>query len=785
MNRRGLPAVVAWLLLAALCVLIVARARYSSDLSAFLPRAPSPTQQLLVQQLQQGITSRLILVGIEGASAEERARLSHALAGQLRTQSDFLAVANGETASAARDQAFLLAHRYQLSAEVTPERFEVAGLRAAIADQISSLASPAGLLSESLFSRDPTGETLAILDQLQSTAAPRSVAGVWSSRDGTRALLIAETRASGSDTDAQTAALELIRRDFASASPSADARLLLSGPAVFAVAARTTIEREAMRLSILSTLVIVALLLVVYRSLPTLLLGLLPVASGALAGIAAVALGFGVVHGLTLGFGITLIGESVDYSIYLFVQSRGGGHAHAPGGVLWPTIALGMATSVCGFASLLPSSFVGLAQIGLYSISGLLAAAAVTRWVLPHLLPERLHLADLRPLGIRAAKLAARLRVPWGVLLLWALAALALLLARQGQLWNRDLEALSPVDPRAQALDAQMRADLSAPDVGNLVIVSGVDQQTVLERAQLAATRLDALVTTGVLGGYDSPTQYLPSLATQRARLAALPDETTLRRELSQVARDLPLSVDKLDPFIDDVRAARSAAPLTRASLQGTSFALAVDGLLWQDAGSWHALLSLQAANAGGDIDIGRVRAALAPLGANIVVLNVRQQTDALYAGYLAEAIRLSLYGFAAIIVLLFAVLRAPSRVLRVIAPLMLAVLTVAAALTLAGVHLTILHLIGLLLIVAVGSNYALFFDRRSADQDRASLPLTFASLLLANTCTVVGFGVLAFSQVPVLAALGTTVAPGTALALLFSAWLAPRGLLSQAGETS
>ncbi|MGT2490864.1 hypothetical protein ACU4GD_10890 [Cupriavidus basilensis] len=29
----------------------------------------------------------------------------------------------------------------------------------------------------------------------------------------------------------------------------------------------------------------------------------------------------GMVHGLTLGFGTTLIGEAVDYSIYLFVQS--------------------------------------------------------------------------------------------------------------------------------------------------------------------------------------------------------------------------------------------------------------------------------------------------------------------------------------------------------------------------------------------------------------------------------------------------------------------------------
>ncbi|MDI9682789.1 hypothetical protein, partial [Burkholderia cenocepacia] len=40
---------------------------------------------------------------------------------------------------------------------------------------------------------------------------------------------------------------------------------------------------------------------------------------------AAVSVAFGTVHGLTLGFGTTLIGEAVDYSIYLFVQSAQAG----------------------------------------------------------------------------------------------------------------------------------------------------------------------------------------------------------------------------------------------------------------------------------------------------------------------------------------------------------------------------------------------------------------------------------------------------------------------------
>ena len=35
--------------------------------------------------------------------------------------------------------------------------------------------------------------------------APRTNAGVWSSRDGTLALLVLQTRAAGADTDAQQA----------------------------------------------------------------------------------------------------------------------------------------------------------------------------------------------------------------------------------------------------------------------------------------------------------------------------------------------------------------------------------------------------------------------------------------------------------------------------------------------------------------------------------------------------------------------------------------------------
>jgi predicted exporter len=94
-----------------------------------------------------------------------------------------------------------------------------------------------------------------------------------------------------------------------------------------------------------------------------------------------------------------------------------------------------------------------------------------------------------------------------------------------------------------------------------------------------------------------------------------------------------------------------------------------------------------------------------------------------------------------------------------------------------------------MLLIVAVGSNYALFFDHENAKvgegSPRAVPPQTLASLLVANLSTVIAFGLLSFSQVPVLEALGMTVAPGAFLALVFSALLTSRVPPAPAGATA
>jgi predicted exporter len=785
MNVRRARVLVVWLGCVAIAILVVARAHYITDLSAFLPAHPTPTQQLLVDQLRDGPASRLILIAIERGDSSSRTRVSLGLVERLRKDPQFSSVNNGEAVAGQRDREFLFQHRYLLSERVNAQRFTAAGLSDAIRETIDNLASPAGLLFKSLLPRDPTGELLNVIDQLARSPVPESRDGVWISGDGTRALAVAQTAASGSDSDAQAKAIDAIRTAFAAAaagSPQGAAnsvQLRLSGPGVFAVAARAKIERAAVRLSVASSILVVTLLLLVYRSLPALGLGLLPVATGALVGIAAVALGFGAVHGITLGFGITLIGESVDYSIYFFVQSRqarGSVGADSWRQLWWPTIRLGMLTSVCGFASLLPSGFPGLKQLGLYSISGLIAAALVTRHVLPALLPAGFAIRDVAPLGLKAGALLRRVQDLRGrTILLCGAVLVALTLAvlyhDRESLWNRELSALSPISTDEQNYDAKLRADLGAADVRDLVIVSGPDVESILRGAERAARTLQSLVDGKIIGGFENPAAYLPSMATQESRRSSLPSAADLRANLTQAVQGLPLRADRLQPFLEDIEATRHAALVTPRDLAGTSMSAGFDALMLHQKDQWNALLPLRSAVAGGTIDVRQVVAALKDSGVDEAqVLDLKQESDALYGDYLAEAIHFSLAGFLALTALLLIALRSPLRVARVLAPLVLAVLTVAAGLAIAGVRLSILHLVGMLLIVAVGSNYALFFDRQANSAEAGDEALTLAALLIANASTVIGFGLLSFSQIPVLVALGTTVAPGTFLALLFAA---------------
>ncbi|OGS97467.1 MAG: hypothetical protein A3H31_02370 [Gallionellales bacterium RIFCSPLOWO2_02_FULL_57_47] len=767
-----------WLIFLAVCIFIVSRIQIGADINAFLPGSPTPAQQLLTEQLRDGVVSRLILAGIEGGAPETLAKASKNLAHRLRNEAAFSMANNGEESSLDKDRAYVFDNRYLLSSAVTPARFTPEGLHGSLEKALQMLGSPAGVMLKNVIPRDPSGEALHLLEGFAGQSRPPMQEGVWMSRDGKRALLVLQTSAAGFNIDAQQHAIQLIHHRFAESTQGPEfsgLQIQLSGPGVFSVQSRDHVENVAFNFSIITAMLVSILLLLVYRSWRVLAISLLPVISGALAGIAAVSMGYGVVFGVTLGFGITLIGEAVDYAIYFFTHLSPEKPPNKALENIWPTLRLGVLTTICGFSPMFLADFPGLAQLGLFSAVGLVVAVLVTRWVLPSLVS--VNFSPSTPTRLAAwlmalIKQAPRLRPV--VLIAVIVAALSIALHRE-PVWSDNLSSLFPIAEDKQQLDQSLRNDLGAPDVRYLIAISGKDREEVLERSEAVGSQLDLLTNRQVLAGYDSPARYLPSQKTQQARRAALPDAGQLRANLHQALAGLPFRSNLFEPFFKEAEAVRSQPLLTFASLQGTNLGLQTESLLAHNDKGWKAMLPLR-----GVTDASSLQQTLARLDGNIVLLDMKQESDSLYQSYVREAITLSAFGALAIALLLFISLRSVRRVAAVLLPLAAAVIIATAVVLASGQKLLIFHLVGLLLAVAVGSNYSLFFDRESnSDVHEADSRRTMVSLLVANISTTIAFGMLSFSGVPVLTAIGETVAIGAFLSLLFSAVLMGRKVTS------
>ncbi|GAB1722407.1 MAG: MMPL family transporter [Nitrospira sp. CR1.1] len=764
MTLHNRPALLLWILLLFISGGIVANMTMTTDLTALLPRSADHRQELLVSQLRDGVAARLILIGLSGADAEALAQASRTITRKLRDTALFASVNNGDPADLTVIREVLMRHRYLLSPAVSPEHFTATALREALKRQLELLASPAGALMKTAIPSDPTGEVAHILSVFTPDEGPSMHHGVWFSRDGTRAQLVAETNAPGFALDQQEAAVKAVRTAFSSSGLPETAHLIMTGPGVFAVESRATIQRDSWRLSLIAISVVTVLLFAVYRSATPLVLSLLPVLTGLLAGVAAVQMVFGFVHGITLGFGATLIGEAVDYPAYVFTQGIAGERLQHSLSRVWPTLRLAVLTTVFGAVSMLFSSITGLSQLGVLASVGILVAGFVTRWILPALPPGVIRSTPHQLLPVQWLPAPAVLnRVRW---IVWVAAflALATMTLRQEDIWDNDLANLSPISSPSKTLDEQLRKDLGAPDVRYVLIIDGTSKEEVLQRSESAEQLLRRLVDDGLLAGFDMPSLYLPSDDTQHRRQASLPPPEVLAASLAEAVKGLPFQAGLFEPFLHDVEAARTSPLMDSVNLQQTAFFLKVRSLLVRNGDGWAGFVPLRNVISASALADRLARDA----GPGLTFLDLKSEAGRLVNGYRHESLRLTALGVVAMTLLLWWGLRDAAMVGRVLVPPLLAILFVVTLLTVIGEHLSLFHLVSLLLVLGVGLNYALFFNRPFSDEEEKHR--TWLSLTVCMLATLSAFGALAFSRTPVLHAIGLTVGLGAAASLVIAA---------------
>ena len=722
MSGRALPLglLVAGALLCA--GILLTQWRVTTELGAFLPPAKTPAEHFLIGSLGSEQGAQLLLVGFTDAPPERLARASAQIRDTLAARDDIAWVANGTQAADQQADKLLYDYRYLLSNELDGGAWTAAELQQAFAARLQDLTSPVGLLAEDLLRADPTLASLTVAERLQPVGGAQTHLGVWFDADHNMALMVVATEASGLDAAAQAQVIEAIRSE----ADAQNVAVTFGGPGAFAAQIRADTRKDATRLSLLGSLMIVALLLLVYRAPVAVLLGALPLLAAVLVGMAAIAAVFSSVHGITLAFGVTLLGVALDYPIHCLSRSQGDTQAAAR--AIWPSLRIGLLSTCVAYAALFAAGVQGLAQLAVMTIAGLLAAATTTRFVLPALLGYRAPHVQPAPWLLRMAAWQSPKALA-AVPLVAMVIAVAVLASRGGGLWQADIAAGSPVQADLLAQNRALRAGLGVPESVRLNVFTGATLQGALEAAETAG---------------EAPA--LPSVARQLTRQQALPEQAKLQAAVDSAAETLALGSAFFAPFVAAVEEAKVLRGLTPEDVAGTTLGRALGGQLRRWADGW-AVVRPAAHN---DVS-AQVQIDLKAVSQNLI---------ARYRGHVLLAMAVA----AALIAGVLWVAAGLALVWRCLLPVSAAVLATAALLAATGQALSLFHLVSLILVGGLSLDYAVFFAREAGQ----AAPRTLHAVLVCAASTLCVFGVLATAQIPVLAAIGQTVSIGVLLGALF-----------------
>ena len=741
-----------WLILAILSVFVLGtRLQLSFDLSAFFPQQSNLKHDILLEQLRNGPGSRLLVIGIKDAPHDQLAELSEWLRQELSANPAFGTVLNGDLSDDVAGVPEPINSYYLLLGNVEYSR---EALQQALQLRLQDLAFGGGEALLELIARDPFLITLDILERL----IPVDMTGdMWFAEDGS-AVLMAETRATAIDLVAQAEAVDAVKKAFSSASQSlgfaSSPDLDVTGVGAFGVELQQTIRAEARKRTILATGALFLVLLIVYRSPRFLLLATVPIGMGFLVGLALVSLLFEYVHGITLAFGFTLLGIAIDYPLHLFSHSKQRPGTEAIHGI-WPTMKLGAVSTAIAYLALSLSGSEGLAQLGVFTAGGVAAAVLATRFWLPYLMAED----QSDPGKTRAGQSRPTLQfVPAIVVLVLAFLSVSGGLA--GGLWDDNISSLSPVPEHRLRTDISLRSAAGTPDMRYQLILHNSSLESLLRESESLESLLSQAVADGLLGGWQSVSQVLPSEQLQKLRQDAIPDAATLQRRLNDVVTDTPFRTEAFASFETSAGKAKTLPVLLPSHLAGTPLQSWLESHLVHVGDQWVSLISLSRPQP------AALRERVKRWDSNAELVDLRQSSVDLMHDYRSGAVQTISFAALAIIALLWLARQRVVQILWITLTISAALAATIALVMLLHDKLTVIHLVALILVLGLGLDYSLFLSREESISERQA---TNQAVLACAASTTLAFGVLAGSSIPVLSFLGLTVAAGSAASYLLA----------------
>ncbi len=508
---------------------------------------------------------------------------------------------------------------------------------------------------------------------------------------------------------------------------------------------------------------VVVLLLLVFRSALPLFISLLPIAMGFAAALAACLWMFGSVHMLTMVFGASLIGISIDYSFHFFCDRLSEGKTWRPqAGVarIFNGITLGLLTSIIGFVGLCLAPFPGMQQMALFSSVGLLAAYLTVLWLFPVIV-----LNPATNNGVAWTSRVEKLLHLWHRVYLWLPAWLppliiSILIIVGGLKLeaNDDIRLLQTTPEYLRYQEQQLKQITGFQLTNQYFLVEGSDPQEVLENEELLAEQLHQLTVEKVITGYDAISSYLPSIKRQQENYLLI------KRHLIDTSVPLDHYIEQTGVDEQIIQSYKKLyQPAERSYLQFDEWIRSEPSTalqhLWLGTTKrgYASMVTLQ-----GLTDVTKLEG-LEQRWPHIHLINQVEDISNLFKRYRQQASILVVLSYGVIYLLLF-FRYGYRRASVVMLPPVIAAFMTLAMIGLIGEALNVFHLLALLLVLGIGIDYTLFLEEGEKHHNA-----TMLAIILSAATTILSFGLLALSGTPAVHSFGITVLIGIFMALLLS----------------
>jgi predicted exporter len=729
----------------------------SANLLELLPdEIPSQVEQLAVTRIEEPL-NRELLVLVGHADRDAALKLAETLQAQWAQQPIFDRVQWQFQPDLAGLRQQLLAGRlaYLPAADVEQLKTDP---QAFVAARAAELQNPFGAASPIAAQDDWLGLGGRILKGLVNPTRMQTDLGTGalvSEYEGKYwTLLRGHTRVNAFDLQVPEQAAALVRQARAQVS-AGNGELLATGGMLYAAAASDQAKREMSLMGGFATLGSLLLLLGSFRRWRAVMV-LIPVGAGVLSGVVMTVAVFGKIHVLTLVLGMSLTGVTIDYAMHYLSKSftlRPWNVRRALELVL-PGLTLSMFTSSLGYLTLVWAPFPALRQIAVFSIASLAGAYLCAVCLLPTLLKgfkpaAHSDLLTVARFLVRTQRKIRRLRSYVTLALLLALGLGGILMLHP----QDDLRQWVAPSRALQDEARQVSAITGYQPTSQFFLVTGASENEVLQRQAALSSRLDQARSAGGLQGYRSLDQLLAPVEQQQALAASL---ASLPATAFAALSTLGVPDEALRGELAQLRALPAVTP--SQALAGPL------GELWrplwlQTPEGFAGLTSLQ----------GRIGTAeLAALGSGLPGVKLVDRLGSLSELFSATRLTASWLMAAACLVMgallcFYFGLRDGLHILAV--PVTSIVLTLG-VLGYTGQPLTLFVLFGLILVLTIGVDYAIFMFESISGRST-----TLAGVILDAGTTLLSFGLLALSDTPAVRSFGMAVGLGITFCFLLSPW--------------